>query len=114
MWLCKGLYPLARQTLAREKLPYLVVALDPVNFEKPYTTKLAGLSTVHKATRPTYKGEARKARDYPALTACVVNTKVPAISYAKWFSYKEDFLSQNRELYGAVRYSRAVLDGHRW
>jgi hypothetical protein len=109
--LYKGLYQLARQTIAREKLPYLVVALDPVNFEKPYTTKLAGVSTVPKATRPTYKGEARKARGYPAITACVVNTKVPAISYAKWFSYTQDFLSQNRELYRAVRYSRVVLAG---
>jgi hypothetical protein len=31
-------------------------------------------------------GEARLARGYPAMTATVVNTRVPAISYASWFS----------------------------
>ena len=107
----KGLYHRARQTVAKENPPYLVVALDPVNFEKPYTTKLAGVSTVHKATRPNEKGKARLARGYPAMTACVVNTRVPAITYANWFSYKEDFISQNRELWRSVRLTRTVLAG---
>ena len=109
----KGLYHCARQTIATENPPYLVVALDPVNFEKPYTTKLAGVSTVHKATPPNERGKARLARGYPAMTACVVNTRVPAITYANWFSYKEDFISQNRELWRSVRLTRAVAAGRR-
>ncbi len=38
--LTKGLYHLARATVAQEQPPYLVVAVDPVNFEKPYTHAL--------------------------------------------------------------------------
>lgn len=109
--LFKGLYHLARRTVERENPPYVVVAIDPVNFEKPYTHKLEGVSTVHKATPPNPKGQARLAKGYPAITACSVNTKVPAISYANWFSYKLDFISQNRELARAFRYSRAVFAG---
>ena len=33
--LTKGLYQLARATVAQEQPPYLIVAIDPVNFEKP-------------------------------------------------------------------------------
>jgi hypothetical protein len=51
------------------------VALAPVNFEKPYTQKLEGVSTtVYKKTPPNLQGEARLAQGYPAITAAVVNT----------------------------------------
>ena len=40
--LYKGMYRIARRTVAQERPDYLVVALDPVNFEKPYTKKLRG------------------------------------------------------------------------
>ena len=40
--LYKGVYQIARRTVAQEQPVYLVVALDPVNFEKPYTKKLEG------------------------------------------------------------------------
>ena len=33
----KGLHRLAQQTVAAEALAYLVIAVDPVNFEKPCT-----------------------------------------------------------------------------
>jgi hypothetical protein len=49
------------------------VALAPVNFEKPYTQKLEGVSTVYKKTPPNLQGEARLAQGYPAITATVVN-----------------------------------------
>ncbi len=35
--LLKGLYALARQQVAQHSPEYLIFALDPVNFEKPYT-----------------------------------------------------------------------------
>src|SRR5437660_4057696 len=38
--LFRGLYRLAQQTVAHEQPPYLVIAVDPVNFEKPYTHHL--------------------------------------------------------------------------
>ena len=54
--LTKGLYQLARTTVAQEQPEYLVVAIDPVNFEKPYTYALEGVSTVHKSTPPDRSG----------------------------------------------------------
>ena len=112
--LFKGLYRVARQTVAREKPAYLVVALDPVNFEKPYTHALEGVSTVRKSTPPDLSGQARLGRGYPAITATVVNTQVPAISYANWFSYTTgDFVSQSREFYRAIRTTRWVFPQQR-
>lgn len=108
--LYKGLYRIARRTVAEAAPDYVVVALDPVNFEKPYTQKLEGVSTVYKKTPPNLSGEARLARGYPALTAMVVNTPVPVISYASWFSYQTpDFLSQNREIQRSIRTTRWVF-----
>ena len=38
--LCKGLYAVARQTVAAHTPDYLVIAVDPVNMEKPYPDDL--------------------------------------------------------------------------
>jgi hypothetical protein len=112
--LYKGMYEIARRTVRQEPLDYLVVALDPVNFEKPYTKKLEGVSTVHKSTPPNLEGEARLAHGYPAMTATLVNTAVPAISYANWFSYQTaDFISQNREIQRSIRTTRWVFPGQK-
>ncbi len=95
----QGLYEIGQQVVARENPAYLVVAVDPVNFEKPYTKALEGVSVVHKATPPDLTGHARLAHGYPAITATIVNTKVPVTSYANWFSYQTaDFISQNKEV----------------
>ena len=108
--LFKGIYQIAQRTVAEENPDYLVVALDPVNFEKPYTKKLEGVSTVRKSTPPNLEGEARLTHGYPAMTATVVNTAVPAISYLNWFSYKTaDFLSENREIQRSIRTTRWVF-----
>lgn len=108
--LFKGLYHMARCTVAREEPEYVVVAIDPVNFEKPYTRALEGVSTVRKSTPPDRFGQARLARGYPAITATVVNTQVPATTYANWFSYQTaDFVSENREIYRAIRMTKAVF-----
>jgi hypothetical protein len=50
--LLKGLYAIAQQQVAAQAPACLVVAIDPVNFEKPYTEKLEGVSTVQKSTPP--------------------------------------------------------------
>jgi len=99
----------AQHTVPHEQPPYLVVAVDPVNFEKPYTHQLEGVSTVHKSTPPDRYGKARLVRGYPAITATVVNTRVPATTYANWFSYTLDFLSQNHEIRCALRQSRKLF-----
>jgi len=111
--LFKGLHHIARCTVEREQPEHLVVAIDPVNFEKPYTRALEGISTVHKSTPPDRFGRSRLARGYPAITATVVNSQVPAISYANWFSYKTpDFVSENWEIHRAIRTTRRVFPRH--
>jgi hypothetical protein len=99
----EGLYRCAQATIEEEDPDYLVVALDPVNFEKPYTHESEGVSTVHKSTPPDRHGKARLARGYPAITATLVNTRVPATAYANWFSYTTGFISENREIHRAIR-----------
>lgn len=94
-----SLYLIGQQVVALENAEYLVAAVDPVNFEKPYAKTIEGVSVVHKATPPALDGKARLTHGYPGITATIVNTKVPVISYANWFSYKtEDFISQNKEI----------------
>jgi hypothetical protein len=111
--LTKGLYHLARATVAQEQPAYLVIAVDPVNFEKPYTYALEGVSTVRKSTPPDRRGKARLTRGYPAITATVVNTRVPATTYANWFSYRINFRSENWEIKRALRMTRAVFPHQR-
>ena len=108
--LLKGLYGIAQRSVARAPRQYLLVALDPVNFEKPYTAALEGVSTVLKSTPPGPKGDKRLTPGYPAITATIVNLPEPVISYANWFSYKTaDFISENREIYRAIRTTRALF-----
>jgi hypothetical protein len=95
----EGLYASGWWSVERESPEYLVVAVDPVNFEKPYAEVIEGVSTVYKATPPDLAGKPRLAHGYPSITATVVNTRVPVTTYANWFSYETaDFVSQNREI----------------
>jgi hypothetical protein len=108
--LLKGLYGTAQRAVTRHAPARLLVALDPVNFEKPYTRKLEGVSTVQKSTPPGERGQKRLTSGYPAMTATVVNLPQPAITYANWFSYRTaDFVSENREIYRAIRITRALF-----
>ena len=109
----QGLYDISRANIRQEDPAYVVVALDPVNFEKPYTKKLEGVSTVYKSTPPQLNGQARLTRGYPAITATVVNTKIPAVTYANWFSYTTDFLSENLEIKQAIAATRRLLPEYR-
>ena len=109
----QGLYRVGQRTVQREDPEYVVVALDPVNFEKPYTHALDGVSVVHKSTPPDLQGHARLTRGYPAVTAAVVNTCVPAVTYAHWFSYTSaDFVSENREVQQAIHTTQALLPAY--
>jgi hypothetical protein len=109
--LLKGLYGMAQRTVAEHKPAHLVVALDPVNFEKPYTEALEGVSTVMKSTPPPPQGQKKRLTPgYPAITATVVNLPEPVLTYANWFSYVTvDFVSENREIYRAIRTTRALF-----
>jgi hypothetical protein len=107
-----GLYAIGQQTVERYGAHELVVAIDPVNFEKPYTHDLEGVSTVYKNSPPDRNGKARLARGYPALTACVVNLPEPVVTYAQWFSYTHEFLSENAELQAAASTTRQLYPDH--
>ncbi len=107
-----SLYLIGQQVVAVENPAYLVVAVDPVNFEKPYAKAIEGVSVVHKATPPALDGLARLTHGYPAITATIVNTKVPVSSYANWFSYKTaDFISQNKEIQQAFEQTCRLYRG---
>lgn len=108
--LLKGMYAIARREVERLNPSPLVVALDPVNLEKPYTRSLEGVSTVMKSTPPGPKGDKRLTSGYPAITATIVNLPQPLITYAQWFSYvADDFISENRHLRRAIRTTRALF-----
>lgn len=111
--LFSGLYRMTQASVVQEQPGYLVVAVDPVNFEKPYTEKLEGVSTVYKSTPPDVDGKKRLAHGYPAITATVVNTRVPGVCYANWFSYQLDFISQNTEIQQAIEQTRQLFPGQR-
>jgi len=112
--LYEGMYQIGQALVEQEKSDYLVVAVDPVNFEKPYAAAIEGVSVVHKATPPGLDGKARLAHGYPAITAMVVNTKVPVTTYANWFSYKTaDFISQNKEIEQAFESTHRLYPQYR-
>jgi hypothetical protein len=59
-------------------------------------------------------GHARLAHGYPAITATIVNTKVPVTSYANWFSYESvDFISQYKEIEQAFQTTCRLYPGYR-
>lgn len=98
----EGLYAISKSNVDKARPEYLVIAIDPVNFEKPYTEKLEGVSTVYKSTPPDLNGQSRLATGYPSITASVVNTPIPATAYANWFSYTTNFRSENIEIQRAI------------
>jgi hypothetical protein len=83
--LLKGLYGIAQRAVAHYPQPYLVIAIDPVNFEKPYTEVLPGVSTVLKSTPPGLKCEKRLTPGYPAITATIVNLPEPVGKFLERF-----------------------------
>ena len=108
--LLKGLYHIAQRAVTAQQPEYLVIAIDPVNFEKPYTRELEGVSHVVKDTPPCLRHPKRVTRGFPAITATMVNLREPVTTYARWFSYTTlDFISQNRETERAFRISRALF-----
>ena len=109
----EGMATISRQSVEKDEVDYLVVAVDPVNFEKPYTEKLEGVSIVYKSTPPDRNGDARLTPGYPSITASVVNTRIPATTYAKWFSYTSGFVSENVEIQKAFDATTALFPDYR-
>lgn len=108
--LLKGLYGVGQCAVTVQRPDYLVVAVDPVNMEKPYTHALEGVSRVMKDTPPCLRHPKRITRGYPAITATIVNLAQPCTTYANWFSYTTvEFISQNREVERAFRITRTLF-----
>ncbi|MDQ7028347.1 MAG: hypothetical protein Q9O62_00510 [Ardenticatenia bacterium] len=109
----KSLYLAARREVAEAQPEVLIVAIDPVPFEKPYTRRLEGASRIYKSRPPDRRGKARLTWGYPAITAAIVHRQQPAYTYARWFSSQTpDFVSQNRYLRRAIRTTRALFPQH--
>ena len=87
--LLKGLYAHAQQLVTQETSDYVIVALDPVNFEKPYCQQVEGVSTAMKSTPPALEGKKRLPKGYPAMTATIVNLSEPCASYLGYPFQKE-------------------------
>jgi hypothetical protein len=110
-WL-KLLYADARSVVESSDVKRVLIALDPVNFEKAYAKRIEGISTVYKSTPPgsVPRQEARLTKGYPALICYTLNLPQPAIPYARLFSYQTpDFRSENLEIVRAMRTVRTVI-----
>ena len=115
-WL-KVLYADAREVVeAMEENSYVLIALDTVNFEKPYARKMEGISKIRKSTPPgtlPYRAP-RITRGYPAIFGLVLNAPYPAIAYQRLFSYTTpDFISQPMEWISAFQTIRQQLPDKR-
>jgi hypothetical protein len=109
-----GLNEIGQRLVAEEGPARVVIAIDPVNFEKPYAKKLEGVCTVRKSTPPDREGHARLTSGYPAITATVVNTQVPVVCYADWFSYTtDDFYGEKEEILRAILASQRTFLGRK-
>src|SRR5258706_16071675 len=101
-----GLYRVGQQTVARYQPSLLVVAIDPVNFEKPYTQDLEGVSTVYKSSPPDRKGKGRLTSGYPALTAFVVHVPEAVLEPVHLVSYRRGFFTENDPFPALARSTR--------
>ncbi|MDQ7029737.1 MAG: hypothetical protein Q9O62_08155 [Ardenticatenia bacterium] len=91
----KRLYRAARQVVAEAQPEVSMVAIDPVQLEKPYTRRLEGVSQVDKSRPPDRRGKARLTWGYPAITATIVHLQQPAYTDVRRFSYQTpDFAAE--------------------
>ena len=113
--LLKPSYAHTRESLQREQLEYVLVVLDFTNLEKPYGYQFENLSTL-KASGLRVGPRCRhgKVPGYNQLVALALGRKSVGLVFAKTISYLTDhFVSLNREVFRAIRYSRAILAGQK-
>jgi hypothetical protein len=113
--LLKAAYAQTQQLFADQTGEYLLVILDFSNLEKPYGYKFEQLCTL-KASGLRVGPRCRKGKvpGYNELIALVVGQKKVGLTFAKTISYKtEDFVSLNRDIFRAIRYSHTLLKGRK-
>jgi len=113
--LLKPSYTQTRQMFRQSQGDYTLVVLDFTNLEKPYgytfealcTLKASGLRTGPRRQKGRVPG-------YNQLVGLAVGEKKVGLTFAKTISYvTKDFVSLNREIFRAIRYSHAVLAGNK-
>lgn len=113
--LLKPAYAQTRQRFADQSSEYLLVILDFSNLEKPYGYQFEHLCTLKASgLRAGPRCRQGKVPGYNQLLALAVGQKKVGLTFAKTISYEaEDFVSLNRDIFRAIRYSRIILRGHK-
>jgi hypothetical protein len=112
--LLKSIYADTRELFQGEALKYVLVILDFTNLEKPYGYRFEGLSTL-KASGLRVGPRCRhgKVPGYNQLVGLAVGAKTVGLVFSKTISYvASGFVSLNRDVFRAIRYSHKVLTGH--
>lgn len=113
--LLKPAYAQTRRLFTGQTDDYLLVILDFSNVEKPYGYKFEQLCTL-KASELRVGPRCRKGKvpGYNQLIALACSPKKVGLTFAKTISYKtEDFVSLNRDIFRAIRYSHAIFADHK-
>jgi hypothetical protein len=113
--LLKPSYTQTRQLFRQSQGDYTLVVLDFTNLEKPYGYKFEALCTLKASgLRTGPRCQKGKVPGYNQLVGLAVREKKVGLTFAKTISYvTKDFVSLNREIFRAIRYSHAVLAGHK-
>lgn len=112
--LLKSMYAQTRALFQGEPSDYVLVLLDFTNLEKPYGYRFEALSTL-KASGLRLGPRCRHGRvpGYNHLIGLAVGAKHVGLVFSKTISYvTEEFVSLNRDIFRAMRYSHQVLAGH--
>lgn len=113
--LLKPAYAQTRLLFQNEEEPYTLVLLDFTNLEKPYGYRFEALSTLKASgTRTGPRCREGKVPGYNQLVGLALGKKNVGLTFAKTISYcTKEFVSLNREVFRAIRYSHVILQGHR-
>lgn len=113
--LLKPAYAQTRTLFQDETEPYTPVLLDFTNLEKPYGYAFEALSTLQASgMRTGPRCREGKVPGYNQLVGLALGEKKVGLTYARTISYNTpDFVSLNREIFRAIRYSHVILSGRR-
>lgn len=113
--LLKLSYTQTRQMFRQSREKYTLVVLDFTNLEKPYGHQFEALCTLKASgLRTGPRCQKGKVPGYNQLVEPAVGEKKVGLTFAKTLSYvSEDFVSLNRDIFRAIRYSRVILAGHK-
>jgi len=114
--LLKPAYGQTRRLFSSVKDKYILIALDFSNLEKPYGYRFEGLCTLKATGRRTGPRlrQGLVVPGYNQLVALAMAKGRVGLTYARTISYLEaDFLSLNREIFRAIRYSKTIPAGHK-